>query len=658
MRVSPLVLILLPAVVGAQVPVNDSAVSLTPIVVTAEREATPAARVSSSVTVLRGDDLRSRGVVTLADALREVPGAAVVSTGSYGGATSLFLRGGESDYVKVLIDGVAVNQAGGAFNFNALTLDDVDRIEVVRGPVSVLYGTDAVTGVIQIFTRQGRGPLTAAAAIRGGTFGSRRAEASASAGTGRFAWSMAGSRERSDGIYPFNSGWTNDAGAGEARYRLSDATILRGALRLGSDTYHYPTDAGGVPVDSNTVNTHDAATLSLGMDHALDPTLRFSVQGVLHRESTGSRNDRDSPGDTTGFGYASRAEGEMLRRGVEARLTMSPSAAWSLTTGSEVMFDQEIRKPGYTVSNFGFGEDSSETGRTEHTRRNIGTYLQLLLEPSTAWTVTAGVRLDDNEAFGQFLTTRAGIVRQLGDGFRLRGSFGTAFKTPTLEETYGNSDFSVGDPGLKPERSRSWEFGVDRDLDGGRWTIGVTWFDQHFRDLVQYAYVGPGQATYFNVAAAKASGADLSLAYRPVSNLALSGTLTLLSTKVTDPGFSTGSGDVFVKGKELIRRPGRSGRVELSWVPVLRARLTGTVNYVGKRTDVDFGPFPSVRKELLGYATVDLSADITLREAAGTGMPGLALTLRAENALDERYDTVIGFPGVGRRLLAGMRVHW
>lgn len=658
MRALPLTLLLLPATLGAQVPVNDSAVDLSPIVVTAEREAVPLARVSSSVTVLRGDDLRSRGVTTLADALREVPGAAVVSTGSYGGATSLFLRGGESDYVKVLIDGVAVNQAGGAFNFNALTLDDVDRIEVVRGPTSVLYGTDAVTGVIQIFTRQGHGPFSADAAIRGGTFGSRRAEGSASAEQGRLAWSVAGSGERTDGIYPFNSGWSNSAGAGQVRYRLSDATMVRGALRLGSDTYHYPTDAGGLPVDSNTVNGHEATTLTLGMDHALDPTLRYTVQGTLHRETTSSRNDRDSPGDTVGFGYASRAEGAMLRRGVEARLTLAPSASWSLTTGSEVVFDQEVRQPGYSVSNFGFGEDSSTTGRAEHTRRNVGTYLQLLVEPSTAWTLTAGARLDDNEAFGQFLTTRAGVVRQLGNGFRLRGSYGTAFKTPTLEETYGNSDFSVGDPGLKPERSESWEVGADRDLAGGRWTVGITWFDQRFRDLVQYAYVASGQPTYFNIAAAKAFGTDLSLTYRPVTTVALTGAFTLLGTKVTDPGFSTGSGDVFVKGKELIRRPSRSGRVELSWVPTLRARLTGTVNYVGKRTDVDFGPFPSVRQGLPAYALVDLSADLTVREAAGAARPGVAITLRAENALDRRYDTVVGFPGVGRRLLAGVRVHW
>lgn len=658
MRPYPLALLLLPAALTAQVPVNDTAIAVPAIVVTAEREAISLTHVSSSVTVLRGEDLRSRGVVTLADALREVPGAAVVSTGSYGGATSLFLRGGESDYVKVLVDGVAVNQAGGAFNFNALTLDDVDRIEVVRGPASVLYGTDAVTGVIQIFTRQGGGPFTADASLRAGGLGSRRGEVAASAGQGRFGWSVAGSADRTDGIYPFNSAWKNSAGAGEVRFRLSDATLLRGALRLGSDTYHFPTDAGGAPVDSNTVNTHDATTLTLGLDHALDPTLRFTLQGLVHRETTASRNDRDSPGDTVGFGYASRAEAEMLRRGVEARLTMAPSATWSLTTGSEVTFDQEVRKPGYDVSNFGSGEDSSATGRTEHTRRNIGTYAQLLLEPASAWTISAGARMDDDEAFGQFLTARAGVVRRFGAGLRLRGSYGTAFKTPTLEETYGNSAFSVGDPGLKPERSESWEVGADRDLAGGAWTLGITFFDQHFRDLVQYAFVAAGQPTYFNVAAARAWGTDLALTYRPVPALTLTGALTLLGTKVTDPGFSTGSGDVFVKGKELIRRPSRSGRVELSWVPLARARVTGTMNVVGRRTDVDFGPFPSVRKELPGYATLDLSGEITLRESAGAAMPGVALTLRAENALDKRYDTVVGFPGVGRRLLAGVRAHW
>ncbi|HYS21967.1 MAG TPA: TonB-dependent receptor plug domain-containing protein, partial [Gemmatimonadales bacterium] len=132
-------------------------VTVTPIVVTATRLPTPAEAVAPTVTVLQGDALRAQGLVSIADALRAVPGAAVVAAGPFGAQTSLFLRGGESDYVKVLLDGVPVNQPGGAFDWANLTLDNVDRIEVLRGPASVLYGSDAVTGVVQIFTRGAAG---------------------------------------------------------------------------------------------------------------------------------------------------------------------------------------------------------------------------------------------------------------------------------------------------------------------------------------------------------------------------------------------------------------------------------------------------------------------------------------------------------------------
>src|SRR2546425_5083359 len=158
-----------PLVLQAQEPVDTA--RLGPIVVTAERLPIPAAAVPAAVTVLSGAALRAQGIRTVADALRTVPGGTVVASGSFGAQTSLFVRGGESDYVKVLIDGVPQNQPGGAFDFAHLTLDGVDRIEVVRGPVSVLYGSDAVAGVVQIFTRAGTGAPRPVAGLRAGTYG-------------------------------------------------------------------------------------------------------------------------------------------------------------------------------------------------------------------------------------------------------------------------------------------------------------------------------------------------------------------------------------------------------------------------------------------------------------------------------------------------------
>src|SRR5687767_2809129 len=149
---------------------KDTAQQLGTVVVSGSKIPRPASTLTQAVTVISGDDLRARGVTRVTDALREVPGATLVQSGSYGALTSLFLRGGESRYTKVLIDGVPVNAAGGSFDFSHLTTDNIDRIEIVRGPASVLYGADAVSGIVQIFTRKGSGDTRASIAARAGTY--------------------------------------------------------------------------------------------------------------------------------------------------------------------------------------------------------------------------------------------------------------------------------------------------------------------------------------------------------------------------------------------------------------------------------------------------------------------------------------------------------
>lgn len=659
MRASSFFILLIPGLLAAQVPANDSIYEVAPIVVTAERMPLPAGVVSGSITVLHGDELRARGVRSVADALREVPGASVVSSGSFGGQTSLFLRGGESDHVKVLIDGVAMNQPGGAFNFNALTLDNVERIEVVRGPGSVLYGTDALAGVVQIFTREGRGAARVDAAVRGGSFGARRGEAATSGGTDRLSWSAGASSERTDGTYDFNSAWRNSVATGRVRFALTPSTTIRGTLRTGDDVYHYPTDGGGVPVDRNSVNTHSATTSSLGVDHRLDPAILVAVTASLNAESQGSRDARDAPSDTLGYGFAARSDVDLRRVAIDARLTLAPSTAWALVYGVDYRGDREDRKEGFAVSDFGFGRDSSVTAPVEHARQDLGVYLQALGEPAEGWSLSGGLRLDDDEAFGQFLSSRVGVVRRFSAATRIRGSYGTAFKSPTLEETYGNTAFSIGNTDLTPERSLSWEVGVEQGFLSGRLSVGAVWFDQRFRDLIQYGFVASGAPTYYNVAEATAQGLEVTMVARPSAGLSLTAGYTVLRTEVTDPGFSSGDGDVFVQGEELIRRPSRQGRLGAAWLALGRARLSSELAFVGRRTDVDFGPFPSVRKELPGYLLVDLGADI---EVIGPGVvrqaPSIALTLRVENALAEEYETVIGYPGRGRTLLGGLRFHW
>jgi len=214
-------------------------VVLKPVVVTATRVPVSADLVASAVTVLRGSDLVAQGVRTVAEALETVPGAHVAETGSFGGQTSLFMRGGESDYTKVLLDGVPLNQAGGAIDLAQLTTDNIDRIEIVRGPVSVLYGTDAVTGVVQVFTRTGQGAAHLGADFRGGTYGSTQGAVDITGGTRTIGYSARVSRFSSDGLYPYNNQYRNSvvsAGVRLAPDARTDATLR---YRYGDDTYHF-----------------------------------------------------------------------------------------------------------------------------------------------------------------------------------------------------------------------------------------------------------------------------------------------------------------------------------------------------------------------------------------------------------------------------------
>src|SRR5437764_6699690 len=169
------------------------------VVVSATKVRQAASMLSQAVTVISGDDLRARGVTRVSDALREVPGASLVQSGSFGAITSLFLRGGESRYTKVLIDGVPVNSPGGSFDFSHLTTDNIDRIEIVRGPASVLYGADAVTGIVQIFTRRGTDDKRLSLGARGGTYHSVDVDADAGGATGLGRISAAAAQHSTDG---------------------------------------------------------------------------------------------------------------------------------------------------------------------------------------------------------------------------------------------------------------------------------------------------------------------------------------------------------------------------------------------------------------------------------------------------------------------------
>lgn len=618
------------------------------LVVTATRLPSAPDAVVSSVTTISGEDLRARGVRFVQDALREVPGATVVQVGSFGGVTSLFLRGGESDYVKVLIDGIPANQPGGAFNWANLTTDNIDRIEILRGPGSVIYGSDAVSGVVQIFTRSGREGFSVEGGAEAGTFGTVNGHGAILGGTPRLTYSAEAGRLSTDGSYPFNNDYGNTALSGSLRGLPDARTDASLSLRYTDSRYHFPTDFAGTLADSNQSSGEEMLTVSTDVGRRLGERyeLRLTAGGT---RTTGEFEDRsDSPADTIGFGFASHRDSRAQRGNLDARVNAALSPELTITAGAQVERESE-RQSGETTSNFG-GIATTPDTPFDRARTTFGYYAQGVADLASGLAVNLNARVDDNSAFGTFFTYRAGAAYRLRSGTRVRASLGRSFKAPTFCEQFCDAPFVVGDSTLRPERSTMWEAGIEQALANGVVTLWATYFDQRFKDMI--VYDGSVEPTYRNGAAAKARGVETGLTTSLGLNVRASASYTYLSTEATDDaGLPSAS---FAAGQRLVRRPKHSAEVALRARVLDRASLGGSVTYVGARDDVDFSQFPAQTVELPGYATVDLAAEVeVLRNLPGR--PGLSGVLRVENLFNKRYDQVVGFAGRRRGVFGGAR---
>jgi vitamin B12 transporter len=592
--------------------------------------------VAATVTVLRGDDLRAQGIRFVADALRQVPGAHVVQGGPFGSAGSLFLRGGESDYVKVLVDGVPVNQPGGFYDFGSLTTDNVERVEILRGPASVLYGSDAIAGVVQIVTRSGGEGLRLAAAGEGGSFGSKRWEASALGGGDAIGWSASASRLTSDGTYEFNNRYRNTVAGGRLRARVGAGTTLSLAGRYHDARYHFPTDFTGVPVDRNQFTTDETATIALDAAHRISDAVEGQILLARSDIETGYENPADPP---PGPGFASSDHTSTDRTSADARVRLRlPAGIDGFAGGSFEAQRQRVR------------------GAFDESRDNWGVYAQATALPHSRLQLTAGGRVDENQRFGTFWTWRAAALAFASPTTRLRASAGSGFKEPSFFENF-DSPFSMGNPDLRPERSFSVEAGIEQELVPGAARVGVTGFVQRYRDLIQFTFVPPqpGGPNYFNVAAANSRGIEAELA-------AVSGPLrgsvsyTRLWTEVTDAGFDAGDAATFVEGERLLRRPDDAVTARAEAAIAGRVRLGATLSWAGSRDDIRFGQFPEPNRRvaLPSYTTLDLSTVVTVLPGR-RGRPALDLTARLENVFDQEYEQSIGFPARGRGIFVGVR---
>ena len=611
---------------------------------------TPVPRVvgteASHITILEGKELQARGITRVAEALSEVPGLVMVQNGSYGSVASVFFRGAESDHVKVLVDGVEVNQAGGSFDFSSLLLFDVERIEVARGPASALYGSDAMAGVINILTRRGSGSPKASVSARTGSFGRREWSADLHGGVASTSYSLSASRLSSDGILEFNNQFESTSLSGSIFAAPDEKTRLVVTARYGDRTYHYPTDGAGAVVDRNAFTYGDEVTLGLEASRIFSDRLELRGMVRSYGWDGGSDDEPDGPDDTVGlFGYSSLETFQRTSIDLRANLAFSSHAVFS--TGVEL--EKEDQRS--------FSESLSEwgptTGRSTHQRSNRGYYAHLTADGSN-WAGNLGARVEDNEQYGEFFTYQAGISYRIpSTGTRVRGNLGRGLKEPTFLEAYATG-FALGNPGLNPERSQVWELGVEQVVGEAGALLSATWFNQSLEDLIQYTFMPPepGGPNYFNVARARSRGVEAT-AHVPLGPFLLNGGYTYLDSEVMDSGFEEGEGAVFVDGEELIRRPRHQGSFGASY-RTERGSLFGSMRVVGARTDRDFSAWPAVPVELSSFVLLSLGGEVEVIQPVG-GRPGFSLQLRAENLLNQDYQEVFGFRAPGRAFLLGGR---
>ncbi len=631
-----------PTHAGAQ---EEPVFPLEGLVVTASPTPLEEARVPVHVTVLDGDELRARGIVTVADALREVTGAHVVRSGSYGAVTSLFLRGAESDHVLVLVDGVQVNRPGGSFDFAGLTLDNVERIEVVRGPASALYGSDAVAGVVHVITRRGGGAPRLDVRVRAGAYSRRDVAVDLAGGGARSGYALSVARTSTDGILAFNNQHRNTTLSAAGRFAPDARTLAEVTFRAGDRAYHFPTDGAGNVVDRNAFTFGDGVALGLHLARAVTSRLRLSARLGVTDTDTGSDDQPDDPADTLGF-FGFNSLDHIRRTSLDLRSHLDIAGA--VLTGGVEWEAQRQRSFNESMSQFG-----ASSGRSVFSRENRAAYLHISRSAARV-AVNGGLRVEDNERFGSFTTWSLGATwfADSHGNVRLRGAAGRALKEPTFFENFA-SGFARGNPDLKPERSTSWELGADATLAGGDGELSVTWFHQSLRDLIQYTFTPPveGGPNFFNVAEADASGLEVEASLELGPARAGVG-WTWLDTEVKDSGFDEGPGAAFVQGEPLLRRPAHTVSLNLSYAPTPALSLFADARIVGTRSDRDFSTFPATPVTLEAVHDVAVGARWELMRA-GSGGAGLTLDARVENLLDENYQEAFGFPAPGRALVVG-----
>lgn len=664
------------------------AVEMEPVVITATGTEVPLKETTQAVTVITEKQIQEKQAIRVEEMLRYVPGVTINQTGSRGATTSLYLRGGNSNQAQVLFNGVRINDAGGDFDFNALTTDNLGRIEVVRGPMSALYGADAMVGVVNLIPLKGVGPPTLNLSAGTGP----RAEngrlieeyrATLMGSYKKFGFSIGYSNIYDPGILIINNRFRNNTLVGRLDLDLLDNLSFTYNAFYVNSRFEIPTENGGDIYDAKRVG-----------GPGFDPDQNNKKQDILHALSVDYRPWKWWQNQLTlAFSQRDRRFDDPANPpATDFDLLYNPYVStFDYLFGSYNSRDMESRYSLDYRSNFTFGtrdklESVSTVGfyaREEQLKQWIWTggfppYVGPTIDflktrrGATAWYgqqqltlwnrlfLVGGFRVEDSSVFEQ-----AEFIPRASAGFRfpklgttLRAAGGRAIKEPTFLQSYSRSQLSEANPNLKPEQNVSWEVGVDQSLFNNHGMLSLTYFENYFDDFITFVpRVYPLLSGFDNIGSVKVAGLESALSLNPAKGLTLSLVYTNLFTRVVDDGNI--NNQFFQAGKPLLRRP----RNTFSFV-VNYARDRWNVNlsglYSGWRNDAQYTyEYPFLFQSKLvdnrDYFVLNLAASYDLVRDWGY-VNKLQLWTRFHNLLDERYQETYGYSSPGFSMLAGMRV--
>ncbi|HEV2306329.1 MAG TPA: TonB-dependent receptor [Candidatus Acidoferrales bacterium] len=612
------------------------------VVVSAEAEPAPANTVASPVTVLAQQQIDQRQVIWLAPLLASTSGANIARLGPMGGITSFFLDGGNSDFTKVLVDGTPINEPGGDIDLSNLDVANIDKIEIVHGASSALFGSDAMDGVVQIFTHRGTTQKPALTLLaEGGTFNAQREQADLSGVIGHFDYAPAVSYYDSNGQGP-NDRFRDTTLSGNFGWKFNSTNQLRLSVRSAASDAGQPGQTLLLPPNlGQSSDLHDF-TANLSWDFSAGAHWQDHLAGT---ESYFRGFIIDIPVFTE--------INQFNRAGFEEQSTY-------------------LFGPGAVSLGYNFEVENGSSAGPHERRNNQGGYIETHYTFGRRLTAVAGARAEANASFGTRVVPRIGLayLARFGRGFwgetRLRSSYGLGIKEPTFTQSFEADPCFPGNPNLKPERSNTFNAGIDQTLAQERVKFSATFFRNEFRDVVSFASCFPGSpcgfpvppgcpaaelnadgyGTFFNTDAARAFGASAQIEAQPLPWLNIIGNYTYDDTRVLKaPNFFD---PTQAPGNRLFLRPLHSANLILN--AAFRHMDWNLAGYfVGRETDSDFLGFGFISNP--SHFRLDLGTQFSLTH-------GFVVLARAQNLLDHRYSDAVGYPALGLNYLAGVKYAW